>query len=75
MTENEQRIEVLSGRLLECIEQRINEPGGIELKDYKAVTGALKELKELSRGGVESDEKRGSGFEVRFVGDAEEMSG
>lgn len=73
MTENEQKIEKLSGRLLECIEQRINEPGGIELKDYKSLTGALKELKELSRGGNGGTE-RCEAFTVRFVGDAEAMS-
>lgn len=74
--DNSELIEKLSKKLLKSIEQRLDEGSGVELKDYKAVTGALKELKEMHRG----DEGRGSGekkdemLTVRFVGDAEEYS-
>ncbi len=71
MTDSQQRIERITARLLENIEQRLSTEGGIELKDYKSVTGALKELKELSR---EDGPEPEQGLTVRFVGEAEEYS-
>lgn len=74
--DNAERIEMLSIKLLESIEQRLDEKCGIELKDYKAVSGALKELKEMHRGEEQrpSPEKREEGLRVRFVGEAEDCS-
>ncbi len=71
MTESGQLLERIALKLLEDIEQRICAEGGIDIKDYKAVTGALKELRELQRDG-ENDET--PGLVVRFAGDAEELA-
>ena len=72
MTENEQMICRISGKLLKNIEQLVDGEGGIELKDYKAVTGALKEIRELGRGEQESGQD--NGLVVRFVGELEDMA-
>ena len=74
--DNSELIEKLSKKLLKSIEQRIDDGGGIELKDYKAVTGALKELKEMHRADEHktADEKKDEALTVRFVGEAEEYS-
>ena len=74
--DNSELIEKLSKKLLKSIEQRLDEGGGVELKDYKAVTGALKELKEMHRGdeGHGSAEKKDDVLTVRFAGEAEEYS-
>lgn len=73
--DNGELIEKLSKKLLKSIEQRLDEGSGIELKDYKAVTGALKELKEMHRADeAQSAEKKDEGLTVRFVGEAEEYS-
>ena len=68
MTEN--IMERISSKLLDNIEQRLDTGALLEPKDYKAVTGALRELKELQRGDVKTEE----GLVVRFEGEAEEMS-
>lgn len=73
--DNGELIEKLSKKLLKSIEQRLDEGSGIELKDYKAVTGALKELKEMHRADeAQCAEKKDEGLTVRFVGEAEEYS-
>ena len=74
--DNSELIEKLSKKLLKSIEQRIDEGGGIELKDYKAVTGALKELKEMHRADEQraGEDKKDETLTVRFVGEAEEYS-
>lgn len=73
--ENGELIETLAGKLLKRIEQRLDEEGGIELKDYKAVTGALKELKEMHKSDeLKSLETKSPGLTVRFMGEAEEMA-
>ena len=72
MTENEQMICRISGKLLKNIEQLVDGEGGIELKDYKAVTGALKEIRELGRGEQESGQD--NALVVRFVGEMEDMA-
>lgn len=74
--DNGELIEKLSKKLLKSIEQRLDEGGGIELKDYKAVTGALKELKEMHRtdGQQPGGEKKDEVLTVRFMGEAEEMA-
>lgn len=63
-------MERISGKLLINIEQRLDTGALLEPKDYKAVTGALKELRELQRGDVKKEE----GLVVRFADGAEEMS-
>lgn len=63
-------MERISSKLLNNIEQRLDSGALLEPKDYKAVTGALKELKELQRGDVKKEE----GLVVRFADGAEEMS-
>ena len=72
MTENEQMICRISGKLLKNIEQLVDGEGGIELKDYKAVTGALKEIRELGRG--EQENGQDNALVVRFVGELEDMA-
>ena len=68
MTEN--IMERISSKLLDNIEQRLDTGALLEPKDYKAVTGALKELRELQRGDVKKEE----GLVVRFADGTEEMS-
>lgn len=63
-------MERISSKLLNNIEQRLDTGALLEPKDYKAVTGALKELKELQRGDVKKEE----GLVVRFADGTEEMS-
>jgi len=63
-------MERISSKLLNNIEQRLDSGALLEPKDYKAVTGALKELKELQRGDVKKEE----GLVVRFADGTEEMS-
>lgn len=69
--ETEKLIERLGGRLLESMEQMLEEGARIELKDYKTITTALKELKELCR---EDEAREDKSLVVRFVGEAEEMA-
>ncbi len=71
---NSEMIEKLSKKLLHSIEQRLDEGGGIDIKDYKAVTGALKELKEMHRADEQKAEKKEDMLTVRFLGEAEEMA-
>lgn len=61
-------------KLLNRIESCLDEGKEIDLKELKAVTGALKELQGLQD---EKDAERGEGgktLTVRFAGEAEEMS-
>lgn len=61
-------------KLLNRIETCLDEGKEIDLKELKAVTGALKELQSLLE---EKDAERGEGsrtLTVRFEGEAEEMS-
>lgn len=63
-------MESICEKLLNNIEQRLDSGSLLEPKDYKAVTGALKELRDLQRGDVKKEE----GLVVRFADGAEEMS-
>lgn len=63
-------MERIAGKLLNNIEQRLDNGALLEPKDYKAVTGALKEIKELQRGEAKKEEA----LVVRFEGEAEECS-
>ena len=67
MTERFERIAV---KLLDNIERRLDEDRALEIKDYKAVTSALKEIKELGAG----EGKKESGLVVRFEGEAGDYS-
>ena len=66
----EAELERVAGKLVRWIEQQLD-GGGLEPKDVKNMTGALKELQSLRE---EKSETRGEGLTVRFLGDAEEMS-
>ena len=72
--DNSEMIEKLSKKLLKSIEQRLDEGDGIDIKDYKAVTGALKELKEMHRADEQKAERKDEMLTVRFLGEAEEMA-
>ena len=60
----------IARRLLENIDQRLESGELPELKDYKTLTGALREIKELGR----AEEKKEAGLVVRFLGEAEDCS-
>lgn len=70
--EGRDRVERLTGLLLDRIEQSLDGEETLPLKDLKAVTGALREIQELCT----ADEKTGGSdtLTVRFVGESEEMS-
>ena len=72
--DNSEMIEKLSKKLLQSIEQRLDQDSGIDIKDYKAVTGALKELKEMHRADEQKAERKDEMLTVRFLGEAEEMA-
>lgn len=63
-------MERICRKLLENMEQRLDEGALLEIKDYKAVTGALKELKELGQ----AELKKETALQVRFEGDAEALA-
>ena len=63
-------LERIVGKLLDNMEQRLDSGATLEVKDYKAVTGALKEIKELCA----AAEKKESGLVVKFVGEAGDYS-
>ena len=65
-----EQLERIAGKLLENLERRLDEGAPLDSKDYKAVTGALKELKELCA----AAEKRDDGLVVRFEDNTEELA-
>lgn len=71
--DTELRIERLTGRLLRKLEKAVDESGEMDSKEIKAMTAALKELRDLqpeSKSAGEGERK----LEVSFLGEAEEMS-
>ena len=70
--DNDRRLERLTRKLLDQIDAVLSAGDGMDAKDFKAVTGALRELKEL-RGEKETGAGGGE-LTVRFVGEAEEFS-
>ena len=65
-------VDRVARKLLERIEDKLQEDEGLEVKDFKTVSGALKEIHEIcgrDKGGGESGT-----LTVRFVGETEEMS-
>ena len=70
--DNSLRLERLIKKLLDQIEAALSSGEGMEAKDFKAVTGALRELGEMhADSGVRT---AGGELTVRFVGEAEEFS-
>ena len=69
------RMEQVAAKLLRRMERTIDAEEEMDSKDIKAMTGALKEIKEIQR-----QEPRATGedkdevLEVRFLGEAEELS-
>ena len=61
-------------KLLNRIESCLDEGKEIDLKELKAVTGALKELQGLQDGKDAERGESGKTLTVRFLGEAEEMS-
>ena len=70
-TAKREEIERVGRKLLARIETCLDEGKEIDLKEIKAVTGALKELQALDGEPGESGERT---LTVRFVGETEEMS-
>lgn len=70
--ETEARIARVCRELLERLEQSLRETEGLETKELKTVTGALRELSELCGGREKS--AGAQSVTVRFVGEAEELS-
>ncbi len=71
--DGEASIDRVAQKLLERIEGKLQEEGALEVKDFKTVSGALKELSEL-RTGREKGKTESGALTVRFVGETEEMS-
>ena len=66
-------MERVTAKLLEKMELAIDRSAEMDSKEIKAMTGALKELREMRR---EGSEEYGSGrrLEVCFLGETEELS-
>ena len=70
--DSDRRLERLTKKLIDQIDAALSAGDGMEAKDFKAVTGALRELKELR--GTRETGAGGGELTVRFVGEAEEFS-
>ena len=70
---SEGRMERVTAKLLEKMELAIDRSTEMDSKEIKAMTGALKELREMRR---EGSDEYGSGrrLEVCFLGETEELS-
>ena len=70
---SEGRMERVTAKLLAKMELAIDRSAEMDSKEIKAMTGALKELREMRR---EGSEEYGSGrrLEVCFLGETEELS-
>lgn len=71
--DREERMERVTVKLLERMERAIDRNEEMDSKEIKAMTGALKELRELKR---DDDGEGGGGkkLEVCFIGETEELS-
>ena len=65
-------VDRVARKLLERIEDKLQEEGGLEVKDFKTVSGALKEIHEIC--GKDKSGADSGALTVRFVGETEEMS-
>lgn len=73
-SENEEsRMDRVTAKLLEKMEMAIDRSEEMDSKEIKAMTGALKELRELQRDGTDA-EGGGRRLEVCFIGETEELS-
>ena len=70
---SEGRMERVTAKLLEKMELAIDKSAEMDSKEIKAMTGALKELREMRREGSE-DYGSGRRLEVCFLGETEELS-
>ena len=64
----------VADKLLGRIEQTLDESGSLDVKDLKAVTGALKELREWQSEGQKDMPTAAGPLTVRFRGETEELS-
>ena len=67
------RLAQVTSKLLRRIEKTIDGDKELDSRDFKAMTGALRELRELN-GTEAAGAGDGGELTVRFVGEAEEMS-
>ena len=67
------RMERVTAKLLEKMELAIDKSAEMDSKEIKAMTGALKELREMRREGGE-EYSSGRRLEVCFLGETEELS-
>ena len=67
------RMERVTAKLLEKMELAIDRSAEMDSKEIKAMTGALKELREMRREGGE-EYSSGRRLEVCFLGETEELS-
>ena len=67
------RMERFTAKLLEKMELAIDKSAEMDSKEIKAMTGALKELREMRREGGE-EYSSGRRLEVCFLGETEELS-
>ena len=73
--DSQRRMEQVTEKLLRRMEKTIDESEELDSRDIKAMTGALKELKEIQRqdDGAHGED-RDEVMEVCFMGDTEELS-
>ena len=72
-TDGGANVDRVARKLLERIEDKLQEDEGLEVKDFKTVSGALKEIHEIC-GGKDKNAGENGTLTVRFVGETEEMS-
>lgn len=70
-TEERAELGCVAKKLLRKIDEYLDGNAEMDLKDIKAMTGALKELQSLWE---EKEDSRSGALTVRFQGEAEEMS-
>ncbi len=68
------REERVTEKLLRRVEAAIDSSEAIDSKEIKTLTAALKELRELRKESEAASEKSAERIEVRFIGEAEELS-
>lgn len=66
------RVEQVGIKLLRRLERTIDEDG--DIKDIKAMTGALRELRDIQQRGEPEQEDDGRALEVCFMGESGELS-
>lgn len=69
--DRESRIERVTEMLLRRLENAVDRAEDMDSKEIKAMTGALKELRDMRK---QEDEHGGKTVEVCFIGETEELS-